>query len=106
MMASSQQPAASPAPALPDFDDEPTVIQVRDEVFPDEPPALPMPLLRSRAHADHSWLDALPEAARQVLETARRSQPDWPLAPRVVGAVATPNQKIPSLGRTRRPTLS
>ena len=29
---SSEQPVS-----LPDFDDEPTVIQVRSEVFPDEP---------------------------------------------------------------------
>jgi len=103
MMASPQQPAP-PVIGLPDFDDEPTVIQVRDEVFPEEPPALPLPLLRSRAHADKSWIDALPDAARRVLETARRAQPDWPLAPRVVGAVATPNQRIPSLGRIRLPT--
>ncbi len=104
-MASSQHNEQPDLPvSLPDFDDEPTVIQVRGEVFPEEPPALPMPLLRSPTHADRAWLGELPRAARRVLETARRSQPDWPLAPRIVGAVATPNQKIPSLRRGRRTT--
>lgn len=85
-------------PGIPDFDDEPTVIQVREVL--DEPPPLPFALRRTRNRAeDESWIYALPEAAREVLEAARYPVESWPRAPRVVGAVAVPQHPIPSLSR-------
>ncbi|MCS6799128.1 MAG: hypothetical protein NZ898_11480 [Myxococcota bacterium] len=81
------------------WDDEPTVIEVRDEELKGMPP-LPVPLVRprrARRFADEAWLAALPEPSRIVLERARRQAPSWPLAPRIEGAVALPVQRIPSL---------
>lgn len=85
-------------PGIPDFDDEPTVIQVRDAF--DEPPPLPFALRRARGREDESWIHELPEAARQVLMAARYPVESWPRAPRVLGAVAMPAKPIPSLART------
>jgi len=89
----------SPAPigsvGLPDFDDDETVIDVRDEDFADEPPPLPFTL--QRVKSDDDWLEELGDEARAVLERARTPMPNWPLAPRVEGAVAVPKQRIPSL---------
>lgn len=84
-------------PGVPDFDDEPTVIQVREVC--DEPPPLPFALRRARSREDDSWIHHLPLAARDVLMAARYPVESWPRAPRVLGAVAVPAKPIPSLVR-------
>ncbi len=85
------------SPELPDFDDEPTIIQVRsDDVA--EPPPLPFPLRRAR-DGDKGWLDELPDEARAILEAARWPAESWPRGPRLAGAVAVPRSPIPSLLR-------
>ncbi len=92
-----------------ELEDEITVVNVRISeisVAPEgrptaklpDPPALPFPLAHIRASAD-AWLEGLPEPARRVLEQARCAPPNWPLAPRVDGAVAVPRDKIPHLRR-------
>lgn len=85
---------------LPDFDDEPTVIQVRPEDLADEPPPLPFNLARCQAR-DEDWLADIPEAARRVLEDAARPAESWPRGGRIEGAVAQPLTRIPSLSVRR-----
>ncbi len=85
--------------SMPDgFDDEPTVIQVRDDeaLTAPEPPALPFTLARAKP-SDGTWLERLDPQARIILQRAMVTAPCWPIAPRVRGAVAVPLQKIPSL---------
>lgn len=53
------------------------------------PPALPFALQR-RSESEADWLDALPEAAREVLEKAKSPARSWPEGPRVPGAIAKP----------------
>lgn len=87
------------APSLPDFDDEPTVIRVRDDET-HQPPPLPFPLRRAKSTPDpEDWLAELPEEARRILEAARHPAESWPRSPRIPGAVATPLTRIPSLVR-------
>jgi len=76
---------------IPDFDDEPTVVDLHPVAAPvPEPPALPFTLLRRKEARDDAWLDELSPAARRVLERAALPAPIWPVAPRVLGAVALP----------------
>jgi hypothetical protein len=82
---------------LPDFDDEPTIIQVRD--VGEAPPPLPFPLRRAKRHAAERWLEALPLQAREILESARQPAESWPRRSRVPGAIAVPLAPIPSLVR-------
>lgn len=61
--------------------------------------AAPIRLVRRK----DAWMEQLPPAARAVLDDASSLQPSWPLRQRVVGAVAIPKQRIPSLRpRSRR----
>ncbi len=63
--------------------------------------AAPLRLVRRKS----SWMDKLPSGTRAVLEDAASLTPSWPLQARVVGAVAIPKQRIPSLRSVARPSL-
>ncbi|MEM9192665.1 MAG: hypothetical protein AAGF12_26060 [Myxococcota bacterium] len=71
------------------FDEEPTVIEVRQGDLPEAPPPLPFALTQKK-RTSMRWLHELPEPAQQVLERARTRAPSWPLMPRFVGAVCVP----------------
>jgi hypothetical protein len=92
-----------------DDDDAPTLVLDRDELYArhaasskEPPPPLPMPLLRIK-HRGDDWIGELPEAARRVLESARRTVPSWPMAPRIPGAIAWPSPRVRPLKTAARP---
>ena len=90
-----------------DFDDDAqTIVHMREpkrEPKPASPaipapPALPFVLRRRKTEFDeHGWLHSLPTPAQAILRRATVPAPSWPIAPRVLGAVATPAHRIPSL---------
>ena len=107
-MAKKKKPAPAPVPVEADFDNAETLVRdgegveldedMREflvgKVKPSSPPALPF-ALKKKSDAESEWIDALPDAARNVLERARTPVSSWPEGPRVPGAVAKPLAPLP-----------
>lgn len=81
-------------PRVAEDEDTPRVAGEDDALDPDRtPPALPFWLRHDVSVLDaddEAWLRSLPRAAREVLEDARKTKPEWPFADRVPGAIAQP----------------
>jgi hypothetical protein len=73
-------------------DDALIPIEVDEVSFVGPPPPLPVTLGLRKAEPedDDAWLRKLPSTARAVLEAARRPAMQWPVAPRLHGAIAKP----------------